>query len=668
MLTNVLENRISEQKAGTMNFTNTDRNGRNGVKREFPCEECGRTFPAKQNLGTHMRRYHKSEILVCPSPGCNKTYKHRWDLTSHTKVAHNGEKVMCPNCGSCFSKKSNLYNHLHRGKGCPKRELDETVPDGVLILKKKEEIRVKDEESTERLTPLEKLKYAEENDEEYESEDELSDLVIDTNKSEIIVKTEDDESDTDDDEEDVHVEESYVEVHDAEEHNKVSGTHDRLQFLQANRALLQPKPGSSFDSGPMNNLHLLADIAMAHTHLSDSNSEASDKEPEPPEQPEPKIQIATIKPMSSLREIKPFPTTKTVIQNPAAALANVMPINYSASYKPKEIKPICQPTSTARTGPIVMSRPYNSQNSSPPTGYREIKPHIQPLIPQPSLMPQQVQIIQQNSGQFSSMSNGLPFYAQMIPVQSQHQPMVMAIQPSFQNNGSSSFSNIVQLPNQMISIPNQPNGYHLSTNMGPIQMVPVIQQPQHILPASTITLNKSSDTSPQNKQTRMSEVHSPVQKRNLNIPSSPSSESDSAMHNGNNGYSENDEQSDSSTSSNPSSSSTSFNNHISTNQSLIRCPTCGRVCSDPAHLSNHIKLVHSNMTSRIERKKTLQCNICEKLFGRSSHLAEHIKSVHEGNKRVYQKAVCRDCGRVFARKCSLNQHITAAHGGNVINM
>ena len=40
----------------------------------------------------------------------------RWDLTSHTKVAHNGEKVMCPNCGSCFSKKSNLYNHLHRGK------------------------------------------------------------------------------------------------------------------------------------------------------------------------------------------------------------------------------------------------------------------------------------------------------------------------------------------------------------------------------------------------------------------------------------------------------------------------------------------------------------------------------------------------------------------------
>ena len=101
---------------------------------------------------------------------------------------------------------------------------------------------------------------------------------------------------------------------------------------------------------------------------------------------------------------------------------------------------------------------------------------------------------------------------------------------------------------------------------------------------------------------------------------------------------------------------------------ILRCPTCGRVCSDPAHLSNHIKLVHSNIQSNIERKKTLKCNICEKLFGRSSHLAEHVKSVHDGQKRVYQKAVCGDCGRVFARKCSLNQHITAAHGGNGANM
>ena len=48
-----------------------------GVKKEFPCDECGKSFPAKQNLGTHKRRFHKNDTLVCPFPGCLKTYKHR---------------------------------------------------------------------------------------------------------------------------------------------------------------------------------------------------------------------------------------------------------------------------------------------------------------------------------------------------------------------------------------------------------------------------------------------------------------------------------------------------------------------------------------------------------------------------------------------------------------
>ena len=73
----------------------------------------------------------------------------------------------------------------------------------------------------------------------------------------------------------------------------------------------------------------------------------------------------------------------------------------------------------------------------------------------------------------------------MIPVQTQNQPMMMAIQPSFQTNGNSTFSNIVQVPNQMISIPNQTNSYQINTNMGPFQMVPVIQPPQHVLSSSS---------------------------------------------------------------------------------------------------------------------------------------------------------------------------------------
>jgi hypothetical protein len=49
------------------------------TERDFICEHdgCGSVFQAKQNLATHMRRFHKPTTLACPRPGCNKTYKHR---------------------------------------------------------------------------------------------------------------------------------------------------------------------------------------------------------------------------------------------------------------------------------------------------------------------------------------------------------------------------------------------------------------------------------------------------------------------------------------------------------------------------------------------------------------------------------------------------------------
>ena len=177
--------------------------------------------------------------------------------------------------------------------------------------------------------------------------------------------------------------------------------------------------------------------------------------------------------------------------------------------------------------------------------------------------------------------------------------------------------------------------------VGSIQVLPVIQSPQ------IITTNPILSSTPVTKVTSPTSSTVRIQSEQT---TSPGWDEQSSDHDDEAG-------SDESTHSNPASTS-----------SILRCPTCGRVCSDPAHLSNHIKLVHSNITSKMRREKTLKCHICEKLFGRSSHLAEHVKSVHEGNKRVYQKAVCGDCGRVFARKCSLNQHITAAHGRTDVNM
>ena len=89
-LSKVIQNKMEEEEA-KMTVGKKSVNGKNGVKKEFRCEECGRIFPAKQNLGTHMRRYHKTEILVCPVPGCNKTYKHRSAVRTNVTQTHRSD-------------------------------------------------------------------------------------------------------------------------------------------------------------------------------------------------------------------------------------------------------------------------------------------------------------------------------------------------------------------------------------------------------------------------------------------------------------------------------------------------------------------------------------------------------------------------------------------------
>ena len=252
------------------------------------------------------------------APSFFSLYFSRWDLTSHTKVAHNGEKVMCPNCGSCFSKKSNLYNHLHRGKGCPKRDEKGDSP-----VVRRESVRAP-------AGKKEKIKFAEVKDEGESEDEELSDLVIDDRTTAEVATEEEEEGEEEeeiDDEEGVgeHVEESYVEV---EEPRTVRL--NRFEFLKANREILQgghrwhksppppstPPPNSS--TAALNNLHLLADIAMAHEQYSDTSSEHDQ------EQEEVK-QVATIRPrvttesptespmnLSVYRDIKPSPPTTAV--------------------------------------------------------------------------------------------------------------------------------------------------------------------------------------------------------------------------------------------------------------------------------------------------------------------------------------------------------------------
>ena len=297
----------------------------------------------------------------------------RWDLTSHTKVAHNGEKVMCPNCGSCFSKKSNLYNHLHRGKGCPRRDEKE---EGAVV--RRESVRAASGRK-------EKIKFAEVKDEAIgESDDEeLSDLVIDDRTTAEV--TEEEEEEEIDDEEGVeeHVEESYVQV---EEPRTLKL--NRFEFLKANREILQagpprsPPPASSTPA--LNNLHLLADIAMAHEQYSDTSSEHEQ------EQEEVK-QVAAIKPrvtaespvnLSVFRDIKPSPPptvssavsplaglpAKIVLQpGPAGLTYQMIPVQSSqpsrTSSQPQVVMALQPLQTSAGLGGVLLANTINNMGS-----------------------------------------------------------------------------------------------------------------------------------------------------------------------------------------------------------------------------------------------------------------------------------------------------------------
>ena len=103
---------------------------------------------------------------------------------------------MCPNCGSCFSKKSNLYNHLHRGKGCPKREDKEEA------VTARREVNVRPS-----VINRQKINFAEIKDEAIgdSDDDELSDLIIDDRNQSI--KEEEEEEAEDGEEEEIDDEE-----------------------------------------------------------------------------------------------------------------------------------------------------------------------------------------------------------------------------------------------------------------------------------------------------------------------------------------------------------------------------------------------------------------------------------------------------------------------------
>ena len=340
---------------------------------------------------------------------------------------------MCPNCGSCFSKKSNLYNHLHRGKGCPKKNDGEVfTPSPVIKTKVKKE----------------KIKFAEVvNDEVGESDEELSDLVIDDrNNSEIM-----DNADTlteEEDEEEEQVEESYVQV---QESSVRSNGQNRLEFLRANRDLLQPRvwsdqsspsppptAGSTSSSGSgrsaptqLNNLHLLADIAMAHTQYSSDNS-SSDQETE---RQEPANQRTVLETSTNQRTVLGPSTNQRKVLESSTNQSQA----HTQSQTVRTIR-IPNPATSPGALPLNLSQPKKSVKTLSP-GYRDIQPHT-PAAKQ--------QLVTTAGTKLVTAAGSSPGVYQMIPVQTSSTP-VMMIQS---NGGSTGHGAVIQLPNKVLTTSN----------------------------------------------------------------------------------------------------------------------------------------------------------------------------------------------------------------------
>ena len=91
---------------------------------------------------------------------------------------------------------------------------------------------------------------------------------------------------------------------------------------------------------------------------------------------------------------------------------------------------------------------------------------------------------------------------------------------------------------------------------------------------------------------------------------------------------------------------------MSTNTSVIECPTCSKRFSSISNLNRHIK-THDSLEGKA-------CDICNKTFSRSDLLHKH-KKIHE---KVLQKRahICKMCNFSSDRLYNVERHMENKHG------